>query len=287
MTVFCSLWHVHKLNAFLWSYEEKQKETWPLRWPWWNLGGLGVKLAWSERGSVAREEGVECSTYEKYTVSFIPTILKTLWAKAAARRGRKAVARTPIHSLNLCIWSHGILLGLKFPRVKKWEHMSKLTPFNFPEKVALSGGSDSKESAKYKTWLNPWVRKLPWRRDWLSTPVFLPGEFHGEISLAGYKSMGSQRVEHNWVINTFTTFHFPWWLSGKESPANTGDYPRVRYDLVTEQKHILLGVSSLDFYSSDTKAPLITPAMWQGWGNFWTASCILLIHTHCRKCSWI
>ena len=26
---------------------------------------------------------------------------------------------------------------------------------------------------------NPWVRKIPWRREWQPTPVFLPGEFHG------------------------------------------------------------------------------------------------------------
>ena len=26
---------------------------------------------------------------------------------------------------------------------------------------------------------NPWVRKIPWRREWQSIPVFLPGEFHG------------------------------------------------------------------------------------------------------------
>jgi len=33
-----------------------------------------------------------------------------------------------------------------------------------------------------------WVRKIPWRREWLPTPVFLPGEFHGQRSLAGYSS---------------------------------------------------------------------------------------------------
>ena len=33
---------------------------------------------------------------------------------------------------------------------------------------------------------NPWVGKISWRREWLPTPVFLPGEFHGERSLAGY-----------------------------------------------------------------------------------------------------
>jgi len=31
-----------------------------------------------------------------------------------------------------------------------------------------------------------WVRKIPWRKEWLTTPVFLPGEFHGQRSLVGY-----------------------------------------------------------------------------------------------------
>ena len=33
---------------------------------------------------------------------------------------------------------------------------------------------------------NHWVRKLPWRRAWQPTPVFLPGESHGQRSLMGY-----------------------------------------------------------------------------------------------------
>ena len=31
-----------------------------------------------------------------------------------------------------------------------------------------------------------WVRKIPWRRECPPTPVFLPGEFHGQRNLAGY-----------------------------------------------------------------------------------------------------
>ena len=31
-----------------------------------------------------------------------------------------------------------------------------------------------------------WVRKVPWRRKWQPTPVFLPGQFHGQRSLVGY-----------------------------------------------------------------------------------------------------
>ena len=33
---------------------------------------------------------------------------------------------------------------------------------------------------------NPWLRKIPWRREWQPTPVFLPGESHEQRSLAGY-----------------------------------------------------------------------------------------------------
>ena len=43
------------------------------------------------------------------------------------------------------------------------------------------GGSDGKESAwnAGDSTLNLWVRKIPWRRERLPTPGFLPGEFHG------------------------------------------------------------------------------------------------------------
>ena len=34
---------------------------------------------------------------------------------------------------------------------------------------------------------DPWVGKIPWKREWPPTSVFLPGEFHGQRrSLAGY-----------------------------------------------------------------------------------------------------
>ena len=32
---------------------------------------------------------------------------------------------------------------------------------------------------------NPWVRRIPWRRKWHPTPVFLPGESHGQRNLGG------------------------------------------------------------------------------------------------------
>ena len=37
---------------------------------------------------------------------------------------------------------------------------------------------------------DPWVRKFSWRRAWRPTPVFLPGESHGQRSLEGYSPWG-------------------------------------------------------------------------------------------------
>ena len=39
---------------------------------------------------------------------------------------------------------------------------------------------------------DPWVAKIPWRREWQPTPVFLPGESPGPRSLAGYSPRGLQ-----------------------------------------------------------------------------------------------
>ena len=43
------------------------------------------------------------------------------------------------------------------------------------------------------------VGKIPWRRKWQSTPVFLPGESHGWRSLAGYSPWSHKRVGHDLV----------------------------------------------------------------------------------------
>ena len=43
---------------------------------------------------------------------------------------------------------------------------------------------------------DPWVGKIPWRRARQPTPVFLPGESHGQRSLEGYSLWGC-RVRHD------------------------------------------------------------------------------------------
>ena len=45
---------------------------------------------------------------------------------------------------------------------------------------------------------------MPWRREWLSTPAFLPGEFYGQRSLVGYSPWGYKQLDSK----HFHFFHF-------------------------------------------------------------------------------
>ena len=47
------------------------------------------------------------------------------------------------------------------------------------------------------------VRKIPWRRKWQPTPIFLPEKSHGQRSLAGYSTWGCKRVGHDLATKFF------------------------------------------------------------------------------------
>ena len=57
-------------------------------------------------------------------------------------------------------------------------------------------------------WFDPWIRKIPWRRKWQPTPVFLPGEAHSQRSLEACK------VSKRWT-----------WLKQLSMPAHRGQIP--------------------------------------------------------------
>ena len=49
---------------------------------------------------------------------------------------------------------------------------------------------------------NPWVGKIPWRRKWQPTPVFLPRKFHGQRSLLGYSPWGCKKSDATEHVHT-------------------------------------------------------------------------------------
>ena len=82
-------------------------------------------------------------------------------------------------------------------------------------RIRLPGLHSGKESACWcrrhkRCGFNPWVRKIPWSRKWQPTPLFLPGEFYGQRSLASYSPWGrteSDMTEHA-PISVLVPIHF-------------------------------------------------------------------------------
>ena len=50
---------------------------------------------------------------------------------------------------------------------------------------------------------DPWVRKIPWKREWQPTPVFLPGKYHGQRSLVGYSPWGHKELGMTEQLSTY------------------------------------------------------------------------------------
>ena len=76
------------------------------------------------------------------------------------------------------------------PQMLKWREgltgRKELSPQ--VRRQMYSYGSDGKESAcnTDDQSSTPGLGKIPWRREWLPTPILLPGEFHRQRNLVGY-----------------------------------------------------------------------------------------------------
>ena len=82
--------------------------------------------------------------------------------------------------------------------------------------------------AMRETCLDPWVRKILWRRKWQPTPAFLPGKFSGQRSLMGYSPWGRKRVRRDLAtkktrVMALAVTGFPSSSAGKEFTHNARD----------------------------------------------------------------
>ena len=83
--------------------------------------------------------------------------------------------------------------------------IAKVLTFWIPLKIEKRDYPDSFQVAQMVKCLpamrrpefNPWVRKILWRREWQTTPVFLPGGIPWTKETGGLQSVGSQKVGHN------------------------------------------------------------------------------------------
>ena len=73
-----------------------------------------------------------------------------------------------------------------------------------PKRASLVAQLVKNLPAVQETWVQSLGQKIPLRRKWQPTPVFLPGEFHGQRNLVGYSPWGRKESDTTEVANTFT-----------------------------------------------------------------------------------
>ena len=83
--------------------------------------------------------------------------------------------------------------------IVKWEKLIWVAPLpGFPFSASLVA-----QSVKCgRLGFSPWVRKILWRRKWQPIPVILPGEFHGQRSLAYCSPWGRKELHMTERLST-------------------------------------------------------------------------------------
>ena len=102
----------------------------------------------------------------------------------------------------------------------------------------LSGKESTCQWRRHR--FDPWVEKIPWRKKWQPTPVFLPGKSYGQVDrgiwqrLAGYGLWGHKRVGHDSATKRQQQWRQEWAIcltwgrAGLDRAANCGCCPGRR-----------------------------------------------------------
>ena len=103
---------------------------------------------------------------------------------------------TIIFPINLHLQvSSGLHFSLSPPKICQWINNNQIFP-----------------QSDFVPMHDPWVGKSPWRRKWQLTPVFLPGEFHGQGSLVGLSPWGHKESDTTeWLTHTHNKHYSQWW----------------------------------------------------------------------------
>ena len=159
---------------------------------WDSPSGPVVKTPSSNAGGMSSIPGWELRSHMSCSVARNNTILKIKKRKESKYSTLK--------------WQLCHLPSLQEPPYVGWTSLQKATNtlvVIFPVYQycpGFPGGTRGKQSAcqrrrRKRRWFNPWVGKMPWRRAWQLTPVFLPGESHGQSRLVGYSPRGHRELD--------------------------------------------------------------------------------------------
>ena len=98
-------------------------------------------------------------------------------------------------------WVRGVLYPWGCKELDTTEQLT-LSLLLFMLRMGFPGGASGKEhifqcKRHKRHGFSPQVGNIPWKREWLPTPVFLSGESHGQRSLVGYSPWGCKRVRYD------------------------------------------------------------------------------------------
>ena len=118
-----------------------------------------------------------------------------VWTRTSWKLGVLRWVTTLLHWKEMWLETSVLKKILRLPDTDTWvTHGISKTSFE------LFGWCSGKESiCQFRRCqrheFDPWIGKIPWSRKWQLTPVFLPGKFHGQRSLAGYSSWGRKESD--------------------------------------------------------------------------------------------
>ena len=88
---------------------------------------------------------------------------------------------------------------------------------------------------------------IPWRREWQPTPVFLPGEFHGQRNLAGYSPWGHKESDTTEQL-TLLLMTLKHELQNVLGEGSLDFYPTYHIDGKSERYHFWIDLEKLNIF---------------------------------------
>ena len=156
--------------------------------------GLGVVRGSHPSGRVHVAAATQCSldgevAHAGFTYRLYCQLLSGLFPVffCAARKTLQGVV-----GLLTCSFSRAWVLPLH--RAQEEHQPVAKSSWDFPGRAIREESAYQYRRSKRRRF-NPWVRKIPWRRKWQPTPVFLPGKSHGQRSLADYSPWGRKELD--------------------------------------------------------------------------------------------
>ena len=172
-------------DLLLWRFHPGiQRAQWwvfgDMWWPCHYILVLSVSWTWDPLGSKnTHKQEPELGHWERYD-SFRD------WSgeRAAALRTASQAVKKWVRQIHPEVGPEDQRLNKQASRPRGWADTISWTAYKSCELPQWLSGKESACQCRRRGF-NPRAGKIPWRRKWQPTPVFLPGESHGQRSLAG------------------------------------------------------------------------------------------------------